>query len=381
MDRRRLLAGLAALAVSQVACRRNTDSALQITTLKGVLPPQVLSNFKSGLAESDQLRLTTRKDWADLFQQLQAWHPSTTADSTEVTASPGADWVCLSDYWLLAAIQQQLIAPLQDVEQLPGWSDLSTTWPTLLRRNNQGLLADSGQLWATPYRWGYLTIVYSRRQFERLGWQPSTWRDLLNPDIQDRLALPNHPRLVLGVMLKAWGHSANDPDPSAYSDVVESVEALASQVKVYSSEHYLQALIQGDIWLAVGWSTEIQPILSQYRQLSMVTPEPGTLLSADVWVKPNQQADAASEIALTELEQKWLAYWWQPAVVTPLSLFSKGVSPLLLTTEATAESWGNDQAARRPTAEQLRQSQFITPLAEPAIARYDELWQRLRRGE
>lgn len=100
MDRRRLLAGLAALAVSQVACRSNTDNALQIMTLKGVLPRQLLNNFKSGLAESEQLRLTTRRDWAALFQQLQAWHPSATADTTAVTAAPGADWVCLSDYWL-----------------------------------------------------------------------------------------------------------------------------------------------------------------------------------------------------------------------------------------------------------------------------------------
>ena len=272
MDRRRLLAGLAALAVSQVACRSNTADALQIMTLKGVLPPQLLNNFKSGLAESEQLRLTTQRDWAALFQQLQAWHPSANTDATGATASLGADWVCLSDYWLLAAIQQQLIAPLQDIEQLPGWSTLSASWSTLLRRNDQGLLADSGSLWGTPYRWGYLTIVYSRRQFERLGWQPSTWQDLLQPDIQGRLALPNHPRLVLGMMLKAGGHSANAPDPSAYSDVVESLDTLASQVKVYSSEYYLQALIKGDIWLAVGWSTEIQPLLSQYRQLSMVTP-------------------------------------------------------------------------------------------------------------
>ncbi|MEM6436550.1 MAG: extracellular solute-binding protein [Cyanobacteria bacterium P01_D01_bin.115] len=380
MDRRRLLAGLAALAVSQVACRSNTANALQIMTLKGVLPSQLLNNFKSGLAESEQLRLITRRDWAELFQQLQAWHPSAHADATEATASPSADWVCLSDYWLLAAIQQQLIAPLQDIEQLPGWSTLSASWPTLLRRNDQGLLADAGSLWAAPYRWRYLTIVYSRRQFERLGWQPSTWQDLLNPDIQGRLALPNHPRLVLGMMLKAGGHSVNDPDPTAYPDVVRSLATLASQVKVYSSDYYLQALIKGDIWLAVGWSTEIQPLLSQYRQLSMVAPDPGTLLSADVWVKPNRQAEAASAIALTELEQKWLAYWWQPAVITPLTLFSQGVSPRLLTTQDTTGVEGAAEA-RRPTAQQLEQSEFITPLAKPVIARYDELWRRLRRGE
>lgn len=387
MDRRSLLIGLAALAVAATGCQP-ADADLRILALSGVLPPQVLADFKAVLADSAQIRIDTRKNWVELIQQLQLWHNGSSQSKRNLIRNPfrkpltGADWVCLSDYWLAAAIQQQLISPLKAVTEVPGWSDLPGIWKSLLQRNQAGFWTQNGPIWATPYRWGHLMMAYSRPQFKRLGWYPTRWEDLLRPELRGRIALPNHPRIVLGLLLKSLGYSINDRNPSSHPEVKEFLSALKPQVRVYTSDEYLQPLIIGDIWLAVGWSTDIQPVISRYRQLQAVAPEPGTLLTADVWVKPNLQNQAANAIALRAIDKTWLSYWWQLEVLAPLSLFSQGLSPLLIQPELVSSPVDfSEDVVLIPPAEQLRNSEFIEPLPEDAISDYSELWQILRGSE
>lgn len=380
MDRRRLLIGLMAIAASQVAaCQSGSDDALKIVALKGVLSPQMLRDFKASLPEAIALQVRAQDSLADLFQQLQLWHQSA-PDTRARRSFSSVNWALLSDYWLLPAIQQGLINPISHLDAVAGWQTLPPIWSRLLQRDQQGLLAESGLTWGAPYRWGHLMMVYDQRPFEQFGWEPTTWSDLLRPDLQRQIALPEHPRLVLGIMLKALNYSANDPNPTGHDDLVSTLESLRSQVKVYATATYLQSLVIGDVILAVGWSNDIEPLLSRYRNLRAVAPLPGTLLSADIWTKPQITAPP-SPIALSPLEQAWLRYWWQPAAVTSMSLLSQGLSPLLLS--AQVPDFAFDLAARTvmPTPTQLEQSEFIEPLGDEAIADYNNLWLELRRSE
>lgn len=372
MDRRSLLAGLVTLAIAQSACRQNAAQTLRVEALRGVLTPRLLADSEKKLAEDTRLQLTTHKSPISLFKQLETWR-DLASETDKPAAQVAADWLCLSDYWLLPAIERQLIRPLGNPEDLPNWSSLPTVWETLLRRDDQGLPTETGDIWATPYRWGHLMMVYSRRHFNRLGWQPSSWEDLLNPDLRGRIAVPEHPRIVLGSVLKLLGKSANSLNPADDTDIQDILKELAPQIKVYASENYLQSLIIGDVWLALGWSTDIRPALSRYRQLAAVSPASGTLLSADVWVKPNLMTQQTSTIR----DKSWLSYWWQSDVSTPLSVFSEGLSPLLLNGDARPDL--ARETVLLPTQEQLENSEFILPL--PEVTAYEQLWKTLRGVE
>ena len=381
MHRRRFLTGLLALATwSAAGCQRNADAALRVAVQQGALPPQLLTTVRAAIAEATSLRVVKQDSLAELFQQLQQWHAALQSDPTGAALNP-ADWICLSDYWLLPAIQQELVSPLENATQLSGWETLPPVWSTVLRRNQQGMPTEDGAVWGTPYRWQHLMMVYDRRYFDPMGWAPTAWSDLLRPELRERISLPNHPRWVLGLLLKSLNYSANVPDPNAYPEVVSAVDTLRSQVKVYATAYYLQSLIVGDVSLAVGWSHDIQPLLSRYRYLQAVSPAPGTLLSADVWAKPNPSAEGGSAIALSALDQQWLQYWWQPEVVTPLSLFAQGLSPLLLSPEAATRPFELSAETPPLNPEQLKNSEFVQPLDEAAIANYTQLWRRLRGGE
>ncbi|NER81476.1 MAG: extracellular solute-binding protein [Leptolyngbya sp. SIO1D8] len=389
MYRRNLLAGLVALAAAQVACQQTTTQTLRIAALKGVLPPQVLSAFRAALQTPVSLKVNTQINASVLFHQLQQWQTAAEQSQNQPSFNPFsssrlatlADWVSLNDYWLVSAIQQELISPLV-VETIPQWSDLPKPWQRLLKRDGKGFPSRSGAVWATPYRWGNLVIVYANRSFERLGWQPTQWQDLWKAELAGRISLPNHPRLVLGIVLKSLGYSANDAAPESHQDFENALNTLSEQVKVYASDDYIQPLIQGDTWLAVGWSTDIRPIVAQYRQLKAIVPDPGTLLSADLWVKPRSNDTDKDAISLTELDSSWLSHWWKPETLTLVSLFSQGLSPLLITPEALTET---DELSPTnlllPSAAQLQQSDFLEPLPSESIERYTQLWKRLRGSE
>lgn len=384
-----MLLGLMALASSQIACQQNTAQMLQVAVLKGTLPPQLVATFKAAQSDSFNLNVDTRDNTAELFQWLQQWQTAETLTRRQLPFNflgrshpPAiADWVSLSDYWLAAAIKQQLIHPL-GVEAIDELSDLPDVWQSQLRRDQQGLLSEQGDLWATPYRWGSLVIVYSRAHFDRISWQPTHWKDIWNPKLAKRISLPNHPRIVIGLVLKSLGQSANAEYPDIWSGFSEALKDLRQQVKVYDSDDYLQPLLQGDTWLAVGWSTDVRPLLSQYRQLNAIVPDPGTLLSADVWVRPRGKASLEDTGTLNALDKAWLRYWWQSDIATPFSLFSGGLSPLLMAQDAVANAADLSlDKVLLPTATQLANSEFLEPLSAGGVEKYTEIWESLRRGK
>ncbi len=387
MNRRTLLMSLLALAMTQGACRQTNQAMLQVLALKGSLPPQLLTDFRRNLDTDIKVKLTPRKELADLFEQLQQWSQQSAPPSRSRwqfwrrgPVNPVADWVGLGDYWLTFAIQQGLIQPLGSAS-LPDWETVPEALRSLVQRNDQGMMATDGAIWGTPYRWGSLVMVYDQNAFERLGWQPQQWADLWHPDLVNRVALPSHPRLVLGLVLKSLGYSANDAEPQRHAAIRDQLAALRPQVKTYAADDYLQSLLQGDVWLAVGWTLDIQAIASQYRHLITVVPDPGTILSADVWVKPQPLGAKQPAIAtLDTLNQAWLSYWWQPSVQTPLSLFANGLAPLLLNPDASLADFDlSPTKVTRPSTDQLRASEFLHPLSPEAIAQYTDLWEFLRQ--
>ncbi|NJN20910.1 MAG: hypothetical protein HC812_06565 [Leptolyngbya sp. RL_3_1] len=213
--RRTLLAGSLALALA--GCGPAPETVLRALFLKGTIAPRLIQGFRDQLPAATGLKPQVADQIGELFQQLQQWHqPASNPTRWRLPIigreAPRADWVSLGDYWLTAAIQQGLIQPLP---ALPGVTEtLAAPWKTLLQRDRQGSLDAAGPLWAMPYRWGSLVLVYTRRPFEGLGWEPTHWQDLWRPELAGRVSLPSHPRLTLGLMLKGLGESANHPIPT-----------------------------------------------------------------------------------------------------------------------------------------------------------------------
>ena len=385
MDRRSFLLGTSTLALSQLlfGCGGNKQTQLKVQLLKGSIPGQVVNQFHKGLQQQVQLKFAPVEQIQDLFRQLQNWQqkPKATDEQgwkrfipfRQGQKTADVDLVTLGDYWLKAAIEQKLIQPLQEVQgnQLKQWSALDERWKKLVTRNDQGNLDTQGKVWGAPYRWGSTVIVYNRNSLQKLGWTPKDWSDLWRDGMQQRISLFNQPREVIGLVLKKLGKSYNTENLDQVPDLEKELQILNQRVRFYSSDNYLEPLIMGDTWLAVGWSSDVLPVLGRYPQLAAVIPQSGTAIWADLWVRP------AGITTGTLLSDQWIDFCWQPSTAKQISVLTKSNSPI--STNIAADDiqeplWSLLQSDRKV----FDKSEFLLPLSPSAIKQYESLFAKIK---
>ncbi|WP_315791082.1 extracellular solute-binding protein [Fischerella sp. JS2] len=380
MYRRSFLQGTTTLALAQMllGCSGNKQTTLSVQLLKGSIPGQVVDQFRRHLEKEVNLNFAPVEQLQSLFEELQSWYNHSQANHPQGwsfnlpfgSQKPNiADLVTLGDYWLKTSIEKKLIQPLE-VEQLKQWIVLPQRWQELVTRNEQGFLDAQGKVWAAPYRWGSTVIVYRRDKFQQLGWTPTDWSDLWRTELRDRISLLDHPREVIGLVLKKLGKSYNTENIDAIPSLETELRALNQQVKFYDSTRYLEPLIIGDTWLAVGWSDDVLPVVSRYPQLAVVTPLSGTALWADVWVKP-------TSINQANLAYKWIDFCWQPKVAEQILIFTKTNSPILTNIQAS-----NIQEQLRNfllnNNEILVKSEFLQPLPLAVAVQYRSTFAKIK---
>lgn len=378
VNRRQLLTYLGSMAAaSALAGCGNAEPAdtLHLQVLAESLPPQAIGRFRRNLSRSQSLRISLLPQLADSLDWLENAKTGEIRDDLPLWQrllqrlqgrDSGAglpELVTLGDTWLSAAIDRQLLQPF-NADILANRLQLPAPWQEMLRRDEQGQPAPKGQIWGLPYRWGTVAIAYRR---DKLSWQPQGWADLWHPDLRDRLSLPDTPRLAIGLALKTLGETFNHPNPGDVSPLPAKLAQLQQQAKYYSSRNYLQPLVLGDTWAAVGWSADLLPIVQQYPKIAAIVPAEGTALWADLWVRPQQ-----TQPVLSNLAQDWLDFCWQPEISRLLSRFAAGTSPTAFPDLQITELTAQDGAIAR--------SEFLLPLAASSRERYRALWLSMRQG-
>ncbi|MEQ8752780.1 MAG: extracellular solute-binding protein [Coleofasciculus sp. G1-WW12-02] len=392
MKRRSFLMGASALALGQLAsgCGNRQPTALNVELLQDSIPVQLLAAFRQTLNSPVRLKFDPQAQLKDTYEHLLVWRRQAQNPESPkrfpiplISRQPPAiaNLVTLGSYWLESAIEQQLIQPLELVE-LPGWQQLPPRWQAIVRRNRQGQLDESGLIWGAPYRWGTVVIAYRRDKFEELGWIPTDWSDLWRKELRDRISLLDSPREVIGLTLKKLGFSYNTANLSRVPNLKTELLELHKQVKLYSSNHYLEPLILGDTWLAVGWSTDILSLRGRDRQIQAVVPRSGTSLWADVWVQPAVQKTAAESPdseTFKSLSQQWINFCWQKQSAIDISLLTHAASPILVSLNpATLPNQLQNSSILLPEPSILNASEFLHPLPQEAIEQYQELWREIR---
>jgi putative spermidine/putrescine transport system substrate-binding protein len=393
MNRRSFLWGLGSLFLSQglFGCGSSGDRlTLRVQLLKGSIPATMLGKFREQLQQAAignfALDFVPQPRVRDLFELLQAWKRRANAPAPTnqpsiaipfVTQAPmvKADLVTLGDYWLEKAIQQQLIQPL-DPNQWTRWKSLSPRWQSLVTRDRQGKPDANGQVWAAPYRWGYTMIVYRKDLFEQQGLAPPTdWADLWRQDLQGKVSLLDNPREIIGLTLKKLGYSYNLADIQQVSKLQQELIALNRQTKFYGSTNYLQPLLLGQTWLAVGWSTDILQAMKRNYKLRTIVPQSGTALWADLWVRPASPPSASP----APLLHQWIDFCWQDKIAEQLSLQSQGISPRFLNPTQKLPATLQKLPALAVDDRTLEKSEFLLPVTKATLIQYQRLWQAMRQ--
>ncbi len=389
MKRRYFLMGGVTLALSQIvaSCGDAPSQTLKVRLLKDSIPAQLLNEFRRFLKQPATLDFAPEGQLKDLFVALQTWQQPVKTEGSKWLSLPFLkpkapnipDLVTLGDYWLAAAIQQKLIQPLE-LDRLHEWQQLSPRWQQLVKRNDQGEIDDQGKIWGAPYRWGSTVIVYRRDKFKALGWTPTDWSDLWRPELRDRISLLDQPRQTIGLTLKHLGHSYNTQQLDKIPDLKNTLRQLHQQVKFYSSDTYLQPLLLQDTWLAVGWSTDVLPLLKSNQEIAAIIPQSGTAIWADLWVQPTSPDPNQGKVTLPIVED-WINFCWQSNPASQITLFSDAASPVI--NRINPGNLSKEVRENRlilPETQVFDRSEFLYPLTQLATEEYHSLWENVIRS-
>ncbi len=378
LNRRQFLLGSTVASSFLLGACNDQSSDLSISLLQGSLPLQLISNISQQSDQLKNVKLETKLNPSELYNLLlteQGKKPLEPENQSffkfpkfgNKSSVKKKDIVAVGNYWLKQAIEEDLIESLE-ITKLANWQKLTPFFQQLVSRNNQGNLNPEGKIWGAPYRWGCTMIAYRNDKFKDLGWQPTDWQDLWNEDIKQRFSLLNQPREIIGLTLKKLGYSYNHNNPRSIDNLLPQLKKLNQQVKFYNSKNYLQPLILGDTWLAVGWSSDILPVVSRYSNISAIVPNSGTSLWADIWVKPKSTEDTISD--LDKLYQ-WIDFCWQEKSVKQINLFTKAMSTIEV---------ANNLSSKKNyslTMDTLKQSEFIEQLPAESLTEYENMWREL----
>ncbi|XVF00012.1 hypothetical protein REPUB_Repub03eG0249600 [Reevesia pubescens] len=305
---------------------------LSIVALQGSIPPSWPKDFISSQSRRLKFQIKFRPTLHDIFAHLclPFTNPKGNIGPASVAA---ADIVSLADSYLPFAIRKSIIEPITAAEHHYWFKDLGHKWKVYLRRNRNGDIDPQGQIWSAPYRWGTMVIAYKKTKFQKHKLPPiQDWADLWRPELAGRISMVNSPREVVGAVLKYMGASYNTTDidlqvAGGRNAVQQNLALLARQVQLFDSEHYLRAFSVGDVWVAVGWSSDVLPVVKRMSSVAVIVPKSGASLWADLWVIPAASRLETNRIGgrvrgPSPLIHQWAEFCLQTARALP---FKQGV--------------------------------------------------------
>ncbi|KAH9753605.1 spermidine/putrescine-binding periplasmic protein [Citrus sinensis] len=354
-----------------------------------------------------------------------------------------ADLVSVGDSWLSFAIKKRLIEPIAGAEDQDWFKCLSHKWKSFylfvylllfaltkaqvyLRRNDAGEIDPRGKIWAAPYRWGTMVIAYKKSKFRKHNLAPiEDWKDLWRPELAGRISMVNSPREVIGSVLKYMGASynsnnidlqvaggkisvqqnlallanqgdsrCNQVDPGKFNKVlvwrseIGLCNSRVFQARLFDSTHYLKAFGIGDVWVAVGWSSDVLPAVKRMSNVAVVVPKSGASLWADLWAIPAASRLETKQIGgrvrgPSPLIHQWIEFCLQTARALPFKQeVIPGASPSALETTLVKlpeellkgkPSQDTNLIVGVPPAEILARCEFLEPLSEATLSDYEWL--------
>ncbi|KAL3818381.1 hypothetical protein ACJIZ3_004286 [Penstemon smallii] len=369
---------------------------LRIVALNGSLPSVWIKEFLKSQGKRVQFRPEFRQSLGKIFYELS--DPFSKGKIKSKSAAL-ADLVTLGDSWLNFAISNGLIEPMKGAEDQDWFHDLSDKWKVYMRRSSDGNLDSQGRIWAVPYRWGSMVIAYNKREFQKRKLPPvEDWSDLWRPELAGKISMVDSPREIVGSVLKYMGASYNTTNIDSQvvggkQAVLQQLELLVQQVRLFDSQHYLKALGTKDVWVAVGWSSDVLPAAKLMSNVAVIVPRSGASLWADFWAIPTTSRLVSNQIGgrvrgPSPLVHQWVDFCLQPERALPFTEeVIAGASPISLKVPVKEPREQNKNrpkvdtnlVANVPPAEIMSKCEFLEPLSEDALSDYQWLLSNVQK--
>jgi putrescine transport system substrate-binding protein len=186
-----------------------------------------------------------------------------TFDSNEVletkllAGGSGYDVVVPGGVYMYRQIQAGVYQPLNKAK-LP---NLKNMWPLVMERNQK---YDPGNVYSINYMWGTTGIGYNIAEIQkRLGIDEITsWDVVFKPENIAKLAgcgvhILDAPDEMFAAALHWLGKDPNTQNVDDFRAATDALLKIRPSIQKIHSSEYINALANGEICLAVGWSGDI----------------------------------------------------------------------------------------------------------------------------
>jgi putrescine transport system substrate-binding protein len=308
-----------------------------------------------------------------------------TFDSNEVLETKvlqgdtGYDLVVPSNSNLPRYITAGAITPL-DKARLTGTQNL---WPELMQRLEP---FDPGARYAVPYMWGTIGIGYNPDAVaQRLpGVTVDSWDFALDPKNLAKLKdcgvyFLDASEDMYALTLKWLG---KDPNTKAIADYQAATDALLVArpfVRKFHSSEYINALANGDICLAIGYSGDVFQAAARAQEaggkvkVAYVIPKEGSQVWFDVFVMPKGAPNPEAAYA-------FLNYMLRPQVIATATNHTRYANANQAATPLVDPAIrGNPNIYPTP---EVFERLFVTTAKDPALLReVNRQWTRVLTGQ
>jgi spermidine/putrescine-binding protein len=96
-------------------------------------------------------------------------------------------------------------------------------------------------------------------------------------------------------------------------DARDAVRALRRQARLFSCQDHVRALLAGDVWLAVGSSSDLVLLGERTPSVELLAPADGTSLWADIWCVPARASHGHLQSGPSPILPSWLEFCTSPA--------------------------------------------------------------------
>jgi spermidine/putrescine transport system substrate-binding protein len=271
----------------------------------------------AGHADDKSLKLYTWPDYlgSDTIGEFTALTGiSVSADSYDSsdemlsTIDNGAnqyDIVIASYDYIEELIGMDLLLPL-DHSQIPNATNLFPVF--------RDASFDPGRQFSMPFLWGTQGICFRKSAMTE---KPDSWRILFDSDeYSGRIALPGPDSL--GLALKYLGYSYNSIVPDELEAAGDILIRTKPRVKSLFGYEGVELLANGEVDVAIGWSSEVVGLMEDNDDIGYVVPIEGSLLWQDCMCIPRSTSNASgahtlinhslrAEVSAAIAERYWYA--------------------------------------------------------------------------
>ena len=245
---------------------------------------------------------------------------------------------------------------------------------------------DPGAKYAVPYMQGTIGIGYNVDAVaKRLGGSPvDSWAVVFDPKSLAKLKdcgvyFLDASEDMYAVALNYLGKDPNSRDPKDYAAATAMLTKLRPYVKKFHSSEYIDALANGDICVAIGYSGDVLQAKSRAEEaknkvkLAYAVPKEGSQVWFDLFTIPADAPNAAAAYS-------FLNFMLRPEIIAKASNYTKYANANAAATKLVDPSVKDDPAAYPPP--ELAKRLFVTTTKDQALLReVNRQWTTVLTGQ